>query len=55
MKQHVIYSQEWNPSDVLNEGRDKSLMTKSILKYRVREVAADGEHEADTDPDFETS
>lgn len=30
-------------------------MTQSILKYRVREVAANGEHEADADPDFETS
>jgi hypothetical protein len=30
-------------------------MTESILEDRVREVTTDREHEADTDPDFETS
>jgi hypothetical protein len=50
-----MYSQEWNPKNVLDKGREESLMPESILEYRVREVTADGEHKADTDPDFETS
>jgi hypothetical protein len=29
-------------------------MTQPILEYRVTEVAANGKHETDTDPDFET-
>ena len=54
-KIYVIHSQEWNPQDVLDQRGEESLMAQSILKDRVREVAADGEHKADTHPDFETS
>jgi hypothetical protein len=54
IKRYVIYSQEWNPSDVLDESRDESLMTQPILEYRVRKVATDRENEEDTEPDSET-
>ena len=54
IKRYVIYSQEWNPSDVLDKSRDESLMTQSILEYRVRKVATEEENSDDTDTDSET-
>ena len=54
IKRYLIYSQEWNPSDILDHSRDESLTTQPILEYRVRKVAKEGENNEDTEPDSET-